>query len=499
LIRFTNTLTRQLEPFEPQGDVVKMYVCGITPYDESHIGHAMSYIVFDVLKRYLRWRGYTVKHVQNFTDIDDRIIERANRLGISTDELVERYVNLYMTDMRDLNVEPADVYPYATREVDEMITIIERLIANGYAYQASSPSSEWSDVYYRVAAKQDYGKLSHRTRDSLLAGARVEPTEQKEDPADFALWKGAKAGEPSWDSPWGKGRPGWHIECSAMSLRYLGPTIDIHGGGEDLIFPHHENEIAQTEAFTGQVPFVRVWLHNAWVKMGEEKMSKSLGNFITIRDGLNKVGGDGLRLWVLTSHYRKPLTFSEETLDAAKHGADRLRTAARAADDATGDGGIDLASFRERFIAAMDDDLNTPQALAVLFDLAKAMNRAHDEGRRAADARALLLELAGVLGLRLEQAERTVDSAPFVALLERLRDELAAAQLAELRRGIEDLLADGATSATIAPSAIDAVVDLRARLRAAKQWKLADGVREGLAAVGVTLEDGPQGTVWKFE
>lgn len=424
MIRFTNTLTRQVEDFTPQDGAVSMYVCGITPYDVSHIGHAMSYVVFDVLKRYLTWRGYTVKHVQNFTDIDDRIIERANRLKITTGELVEKYIDAYLDDMRDLNVLPADVYPRATQEVPEMIEIIERLIENGYAYTAASQLSEWSDVYYRVSAKKDYGKLSHRTQDALLAGARVEPGEQKETAADFALWKGAKADEPSWDSPWGKGRPGWHIECSAMSLKYLGQSIDIHGGGEDLIFPHHENEIAQTEAFTGAVPFVRYWLHNAWVKMGEEKMSKSLGNFITIRDGLDKVGGDGLRLWVLTSHYRKPLTFTEETLDAAKAGSERLRTAARAA-SSDGDGGIDAAGFRERFTAAMDDDLNTPQALAVLFDLAKDINRARDDGKAVAGAQALLLELADVLGLRLEQGEQAIEAAPFIDLLIQVRTEPA--------------------------------------------------------------------------
>jgi cysteinyl-tRNA synthetase len=459
VIRFTNTLTRQLEEFKPQGDIVTMYVCGITPYDESHIGHAMSYIVFDVVKRYLSWRGYRVKHVQNFTDIDDRIIERANRLKITTDQLVQKFIGLYLDDMRDLNVLPADEYPHATREVPEMIDIIKGLIANGYAYEAASSQSEWSDVYYRVSAKKDYGKLSHRTQDSLLAGARVESGEQKENAADFALWKGAKAGEPSWDSPWGKGRPGWHIECSAMSLKYLGERIDIHGGGEDLVFPHHENEIAQTEAYTGAEPFVRYWLHNAWVKMGEEKMSKSLGNFITIRDGLNKVGGDGLRLWVLTSHYRKPLTFSEDTLEAAKNGADRLRTAARASAPAGGDAGIDAGAWRERFTAAMDDDLNTPQALAVLFDLAKDINRARDDGRGIAAAQALLLELADVLGLRLEQAAQAIEAAPFIDLLVRIRGEL----------------------------------------RAAKQWQMSDLIRDGLAALHVTLEDGPQGTTWKPE
>jgi cysteinyl-tRNA synthetase len=458
LIRFTNTLTRRLEEFQPQGDPVTMYVCGITPYDESHIGHAMSYIVFDVVKRYLRWRGYTVKHAQNFTDIDDRIIERANRLKITTDELVERYISMYFDDMRDLNVLPADVYPYATKEVPEMIAIISGLVEKGYAYEAASTQSESSDVYYRVSAKKDYGKLSHRSQDSLLAGARVETGEQKENASDFALWKGAKKDEPSWDSPWGKGRPGWHIECSAMSLKYLGERIDIHGGGEDLIFPHHENEIAQTEAYTGALPFVRYWLHNAWVKMGDEKMSKSLGNFITIRDGLKKVGGDGLRLWVLTSHYRKPLTFSEDTLEAAKAGADRLRTAARAP-SGDGDGGIDLARHRERFTAAMDDDLNTPQALAVLFDLAKEINRARDEARGALAAQGLLLELADVLGLRLDQPEQSIEAAPF----------------------------------------IDLMIQIRSELRAAKQWALADRVRDGLAGLHIVLEDGPQGTTWKPE
>jgi cysteinyl-tRNA synthetase len=458
LIRFTNTLTRQVEEFTPQGDVVSMYVCGVTPYDVSHIGHAMSYVVFDVLKRYLVWRGYKVKHVQNFTDIDDRIIERANRRDMSTDDLVKKFVDAYLDDMRDLNVVPPDVYPYATREVPEMIEIIKGLIDKGYAYETSSPQSEWSDVYYRVSSKGDYGKLAHRSQDSLLAGARIEPGEQKENPADFALWKGAKANEPSWDSPWGKGRPGWHIECSAMSLKYLGSQIDIHGGGEDLIFPHHENEIAQTEAYTGELPFVRYWLHNAWVKMGDEKMSKSLGNFVTIRDALDKVGGDALRLWILTSHYRKPLTFSEDTLDAAKHGADRLRTAARAA-SSEGDGGIELASYSTRFTEAMDDDLNTPQALAVLFDLAKEVNRARDDGKGVAGAQGAPLELADVLGLRLEETERAIEAAPFIDLL----------------------------------------VAIRRELRAARQFQLADRVRDGLAQLAIVLEDSPDGTTWKPE
>jgi cysteinyl-tRNA synthetase len=315
------------------------------------------------------------------------------------------------------------------------------------------------DVYFAVDKFPEYGKLAKRKLEDMIAGSRVDVDERKHHPMDFALWKASKPGEPWWDSPWGKGRPGWHIECSAMSLKYLGERIDIHGGGEDLVFPHHENEIAQTEAYTGAEPFVRYWLHNAWVKMGEEKMSKSLGNFITIRDGLNKVGGDGLRLWVLTSHYRKPLTFSEDTLEAAKNGADRLRTAARAAAAGEGDAGIDDAAFRERFTAAMDDDLNTPQALAVLFDLAKEINRARDDGRGIGGAQGLLLELADVLGLRLEQSEQAIEAAPFIDLLVRVRGEL----------------------------------------RTAKQWQMSDLIRDGLAALHVTLEDGPQGTTWKPE
>ncbi len=496
MIRFTDTLTRRLEDFHPHGDVVTMYVCGITPYDESHIGHAMSYVVFDVLKRYLLWCGYRVRHVQNYTDIDDRIIERASRLGISTAELAEKYIAVYADDMRDLNVLPADTYPRATGEVPEMIKIIEGLIAKGYAYEARSDNSEWSDVYYRVRQKADYGKLSHRAQESLRAGARVEPGEHKENAADFALWKGARAGEPSWDSPWGKGRPGWHIECSAMSHRYLGETIDIHGGGEDLIFPHHENEIAQTEAYTGTVPFVCYWLHNAHVKMGEEKMSKSLGNFITIRDGLRKVGADGLRLWVLTSHYRKPLTFTEETLEAAKHGIDRLRTAARAlAGD--GDGGLDLAASRDRFSAAMDDDLNTPQALAVLFDLAKDVNRARDDGRGAAAAQALLLELAGVLGLRLEQEAHAVPSARFVELVVAIERDLAAAQKTELADGVQAILADLGEQPVVPAPLVDRLVAFRTKLRRNREFQLADRIRSGLADMGIVLEDGSQGTTWK--
>ena len=372
-MKLVNTLTRQEKEFVPLGDTVLMYVCGVTPYDENHIGHAMSYIVFDVLRRYLENQGYRVRHVQNFTDIDDRIIARAARLGIDEAELAQRYIDRYFEDMRALNILPAHEYPRATQEIPEMIRIIEGLIEKGYAYVAPAQAgSPHGDVYYRVERKRDYGKLSRRSLEDMVAGARVEPGEGKENPMDFALWKSAKPGEPAWDSPWGPGRPGWHIECSAMSLKYLGEQIDIHGGGEDLIFPHHENEIAQTEAFTGKEPFVRYWLHNAWVRMGEEKMSKSLGNFVPVREAVQRWGADAIRLFVLTSHYRSPLTYSEEALDAAKRGAERLRTSLSSAPQAgAAPAGLDASPFRERFIEAMDHDLNTPQAVAALFDLAR--------------------------------------------------------------------------------------------------------------------------------
>jgi len=463
-VKLVNTLTRQEEEFVPQGDTVRMYVCGVTPYDENHIGHAMSYIVFDVLRRYLEHRGYRLHHVQNFTDIDDRIIARAARLEIDVAELAQRYIDRYFEDMRALNILPAHEYPRATQEIPEMIRMIEGLIDKGYAYvaaaQAGLPAGQ-GDVYYRVERKQDYGKLSGRSLDDMMAGARVEPSESKENPMDFALWKSAKPGEPAWDSPWGPGRPGWHIECSAMSLKYLGEQIDIHGGGEDLIFPHHENEIAQTEAFTDKEPFVRYWLHNAWVRMGEEKMSKSLGNFVPVREAVQRWGADAIRLFVLTSHYRSPLTYSEEALDAAKRGAERLRTSLSGATGAalasTGPTQVDAAPFRERFIEAMDHDLNTPQAVAALFDLAREINRARDEGQAVEEAQAALRELADVLGLTLAEEVQSLVAAPFIQLLMELREEL----------------------------------------RQAKRFDLADRIRSRLGELGIALEDTAQGTVWK--
>ena len=450
-MKLYNTMSRRLEDFTASGDEIKIYVCGVTPYDHAHLGHAMSYIIFDVLRRYLEFRGYRVKHVQNYTDIDDRIIARANSLGQPFDQVAATYIDEFDQEMRELNITPAHIFPRATQEIPTIIQMTERLIENGHAYRANG------DVYFRVRSKADYGKLSGRDIDSLRAGARVEPGEQKEDPADFALWKGAKEGEPAWDSPWGPGRPGWHIECSAMSYRYLGATLDIHGGGQDLIFPHHENEIAESEAYSSTQPFVRYWLHNGWLTFGEEKMSKSLGNIITIREGLERYGTDGIRLFVLTSHYRAPLTYSGEALESGKRAAERLRLAATLPGGEGPAADIEVEGFRERFVVAMDDDLNTPAGLAALFDLAREINRARDEGRSVEEAQAALRELAGVLGLTLREPEAATGAAPFIDLL----------------------------------------VELRNDLRAAKQFELADTVRSRLAELGITLEDGPEGTRWR--
>jgi cysteinyl-tRNA synthetase len=451
-MKILNTLSNQKEEFKPGGDAVTMYVCGVTPYDESHLGHAMFAIVFDTLRRYLVYQGYKVKYVRNITDIEDKIIDRANRLGIPTRELAEKFANKFFADMEALNVAKPDITPYATEEIPKMLEIIEGLVQKGHAYPAGG------SVYFRVRSMADYGKLSHRTLDSMMAGARIEPGEEKEHPMDFALWKAAKPGEPSWDSPWGKGRPGWHIECSAMSVKYLGEQIDIHGGGQDLIFPHHENEIAQSECFTGKKPFVRYWMHNGMMQFGAEKMSKSLGNMVTIRQVLAKHSGDAVRLFILGSHYRSPLTYSEETLGAAESGAARLRQVAVIVPEGKGDADIDLAAYKARFNQAMDDDFNTPQAASAVFDLARDINGERDAGHDITAAKAVFTELSEVLGLTLKSAEsQPTDAAPFIELL----------------------------------------IATRKDLRQAKQFQLADEIRKKLTDLGVTLEDTPQGTTWK--
>jgi cysteinyl-tRNA synthetase len=458
-LRLHNTLSGRVEEFKPRNDnQVLMYVCGITPYADSHLGHAMSYIIFDTLRRYLEYRGYQVKHVQNYTDIDDKLIARAESEGRSVQDIADEYSADFTKSIQDLNVLPAHVYPRATQEIPGIVEMIEGLIEKGFAYPSPPKAgTESRDVYYRVEKKADYGKLAKRNLDSMLAGARIEPLEGKENPMDFTLWKAAKPGEPSWDSPWGPGRPGWHIECSAMSYRHLGPQIDIHGGGLDLVFPHHENEIAQTEAYTGKVPFASFWIHNGLMQVGDQKMSKSIGNLINMREAIDTYGGDAIRVFVLSSGYRSPLTYSEEAMAAGKTGAERLRTAAETMGEGSGDP-VDAAPFKERFLAAMDDDLNTSQAIGVLFDLSREINRARDTGRTVIEAQAMLRELASVLGLRLEAAGNdTIGAAPFIELL----------------------------------------ISLRKELREAKQYQLADRIRDGLGELDIVLEDGAGGTTWK--
>jgi cysteinyl-tRNA synthetase len=451
-MKITNTLSGLKEEFIPQGEEVKMYVCGITPQSEAHIGHAMSYINFDAIRRYLRFRGYKVKCVQNFTDIDDKIINKAAILGVSISELAEKNMADFMTDMDALNVSRMDLYPRATQEVPKIIEMVQGLVDKGFAYPAEG------SVYFRVTKLENYGNLAHRTLNQMMAGARIEPGDEKENPMDFVLWKAAKPGEPSWDSPWGKGRPGWHIECSAMSLKYLGETLDIHGGGQDLIFPHHENEIAQSESFTGKKPFVKYWMHNGLLRLGEEKMSKSIGNIISIKQALSKFSSDAIRIFILGSHYRSPLTYSPEALEAAEKGAARLRQALEASTSGGRASSLDAETARKRFIESMDDDFNTPQALAVLFDLTRELNRLRDEGEDISEAQALLRELSQILGLTLKAPEQSTGGAePFIQLL----------------------------------------VDTRNGLRKAKQYQLADDIRKRLEDLGVVIEDTAGGTAWK--
>ncbi len=448
-----NTLTGQKEDFHPGNGVVTMYVCGITAYDECHIGHAMTYIIFDVIKRYLQFKGYEVKHVQNFTDVDDKIIDRANQLGMPPAELASRYTEQYFATMDALNVARADVYPRATEEIPKIIEIIQGLFAKDYAYETQG------SVYFRVRNFPDYGKLSHRNLADMIPKADYCERD-KEYPLDFALWKASKPGEPLWESPWGQGRPGWHIECSAMALKHLGNTIDIHGGGQDLVFPHHENEIAQSESFTQKTPFVRYWLHNGLMQQDKQKMSKSIGNLVCVEDALERFGADAIRLFVLGSHYRSPLAYSEQALEASQKGAERLRSALTPRTNIDEGAAVLTAEpFEQRFSEAMDDDFNSAQAIAVLFELAKEINRSTGEDLNVTEAQRTLLKLAGVLGLALkEKIEPTPGAEAFVGLLASIRDDL----------------------------------------RQNRQWQLADKIRKGLADLGVTLEDTPEGTRWKY-
>ena len=464
--RIYNTLSRRKEDLQTlQDGVVSMYVCGPTVYDKAHVGHAMSTLVYDIIRRYLEYRGYQVRHVMNYTDVDDKVIMRANELGVEPLELAREHLNEYDEHIKALNVLPASVYPRATQEIDHIISMVESLIENDYAYVVDG------DVYYRVTSKDDYGKLSGRKLDDMQAGARIEVNERKENPMDFVLWKSSKPREPSWESPWGPGRPGWHIECSAMNLHHLGEQIDIHGGGNDLIFPHHENEIAQTESLTGK-PFARYWVHNGMLQFSGDKMSKSLGNMITIEEFLDQHDPDTLRMMVLNSSYRSPLTFNEEVISQAERNLERLRSALRpgmpgsnTATEATLKAlKVRMESTRLGFMAAMDDDFNTAGALGHLFDLVRAINQARDanlEQTSLSNAQDLLRELAdGVLGLRLERtATRGTQVDPFIDLLLELRDDL----------------------------------------RDQKLWALSDKIRDQLTSLGVLLEDSKDGTTWRWK
>jgi cysteinyl-tRNA synthetase len=461
-LRIYNTLTREKEDFEPlEPGVVKMYVCGPTVYGKAHIGHGMSSIVFDVVRRFLEHRGLRVEHVMNYTDVDDKVIKSAQTAGEDPLRMAAQLIAEYDQHLRDLNVLPARVFPRVSGEIDFIIHLIEDLLASDHAYVVDG------DVYFRVESDPDYGKLSGRKVEDMLAGARLEVDPRKQDPADFALWKSAKPGEPNWESPWGLGRPGWHIECSAMSLHHLGEQIDIHGGGSDLIFPHHENEIAQTESVTHR-PFARFWMHNGMLQFTGEKMSKSLGNIVTLEDFLKSHPGDVLRMLILNASYRSPLVYNEEVVEQAARGLERLAAGLRATAEqgaASPQAEAELSNrseaARQGFETAMDDDFNTPVALSHLFDLVRAINQARDGGAgetALAAARQLLRELAGVLGLRLEPDRGPGQAGPFIELL----------------------------------------LETRQALRQKGEFELADSIRDRLAGLDVVLEDSKDGSTWRF-
>ena len=452
-MRLYNTLNRKVEELVVEDNTVNMYVCGITPYAPSHLGHAMCAIVFDVIRRYLEYKGYKVHFIQNFTDIDDKMITAANDEGIEVSALAERNIQAYLSELGQLNVLQASEYPRATEEINSIIVVISDLIEKNYAYAISG------DVYFRVKQDEDYGKLSRRNVDELLAGARLEIEETKENPADFALWKSQKPGEPAWDSPWGLGRPGWHIECTAMSLTYLNNRVDIHGGGQDLVFPHHENEIAQSESYTGIEPFARYWMHNGTLGYGQEKMSKSLGNVFSIGEALEEFSPDALRMFFLSSHYRTPLVFSNESVKGQQRAIERLKSAL---ESPSGDGiALDVETYQNRFKSAMDEDFNTPIAISVIFDLARDINRESTNGLNVEAAQELLGDLAEVLGLTLKSDDSKFDGnlAPFIDLL----------------------------------------LDVREGLRKEKQFELSDRIRDRLDDLGVSIEDTATGVQWKLD
>ena len=466
-MKMFNSMSRQKEEFVPiQPGKVSIYACGPTVYNFIHVGNARPIILFDVLRRYFEYRGYDVTFVQNFTDVDDKIIKRANEEGITSQEVAEKYIQEYFTDAQGLGVRPATIHPKATENMQQIIDMVQTLIDKGYAYPVEN-----GDVYYRTLKFKGYGKLSHQPIEDLQSGARIAVGEVKENPLDFALWKAAKPGEPAWDSPWGPGRPGWHIECSAMSNRYLGKTIDIHCGGEDLQFPHHENEIAQSEAANG-CEFVHYWMHNGFLNIDNRKMSKSLGNFFTVREAAEAYGYETIRLFMLSAHYRSPLNYSADILHQAQNSLDRLYSAEDhlkylVANGAEGDKNAAEAalvdtfdSYRQRFDEAMDDDFNTANAISVLFELVRAINIATADENQPTKAGAqvcldMVHEFTDVLGLLYSRKEESLDEK------------------------VEQMIAD------------------RQAARAAKNWAEADRIRDELKAMGIELKDTKQGVQWK--
>jgi len=461
VLQVYNTLTRKKEPFIPlEEGKVKMYVCGVTTYDYCHIGHARMFVAFDVISRYLRHRGFDVTYVRNITDIDDKILNRAKANGELYSDLTERFIKASQEDEAALHVQRPDQEPRATAHIEEIISLIQRLIRDDYAYKVES-----GDVYYSVSQFANYGQLSNKNPEELLAGARIEIGELKRDPRDFVLWKAAADGDVGWDSPWGYGRPGWHIECSAMSTCCLGDSFDIHGGGTDLEFPHHENELAQSEAATGK-QFSKYWLHNGSVRVDNEKMSKSLGNFFTVRDVLKLYSGEVIRYLLISSQYRSPINYSDQGLHQAQAALERFYTALR---DLDIEGAKELVNsrFEKAFCAAMDDDFNTPVALGVLFDLAREINRQRsDDLECAAQLGRLLVKLGGIIGLLQGSPE-------------------------EYLQGTDDSAVDGAL--------IDSLIVQRREARANKDWAMADQIRDKLVEMKVVVEDSADGSTWRIE
>ncbi|WP_293966485.1 cysteine--tRNA ligase [uncultured Eubacterium sp.] len=464
-MKIFNTMTRRKEEFVPlDKNEVKIYACGPTVYNYIHIGNARPLCVFDVLRRYLEYRGYNVRFVQNFTDVDDKIIKRANEEGLSFEEVSKKYIKEFWTDAHGLNFKDATVHPKATENIDEIINIIKTLEEKGYAYAVDG------DVYYRTLKFKDYGKLSHQPIEDLQSGARIAIGEKKENPLDFALWKAAKEGEPYWDSPWGKGRPGWHIECSAMNKRYLGDSIDIHCGGKDLVFPHHENEIAQSEA-ANDAPFAKYWMHNGYINVDNVKMSKSLGNFKTVREIANVYGYEVIRYFLISSHYRSPINYSIDIIEQCQSALDRLYTCRESLDFAIKNAKSDIdddeeilkfiASSKDEFIKAMDDDLNTADGIAAVFNLVSTINTeiinkevSLNVCKKAAE---MFDELTGVLGLLYNRKSNDID---------------------------DD---------------IEKLIEQRQTARANKDWATADKIRDELKAKGIILKDTPQGVTWTKE